>query len=105
RELKVDVAYPFLLELHADYTTGILSKDDYVSAVRLVEAYVFRRAISAIPTNSMNKTFANFGKALDKNNYLESIQAHFLLLPSYRRFPNDEEFHRAIQTRDLYNFR
>ena len=26
-------------------------------------------------------------------------------LPSYRRFPSDEEFHRDLQTRDLYNFR
>jgi len=27
------------------------------------------------------------------------------LLPSYRRFPSDEEFHRDLQTRDLYHFR
>ena len=39
---------------------------------------MFRRAICAIPTNSMNKTFATFGKALKKDRYLESIQAHFL---------------------------
>lgn len=105
RELKVDVAYPFLLELYHDYTTSLLSADDYVAAVRLVEAYVFRRAICAIPPNSMNKTFARFSKAINKNRYLESIQAQFLTLPSYRRFPTDDEFKRDIQTRDLYNFR
>lgn len=105
RELKVDVAYPFLLELYHDYASEKLSAADFEAAVRLVEAYVFRRAICAIPTNSMNKTFATFGKALKKHRYLESIQAHFLTLPSYRRFPSDEEFRRDIQTRDLYNFR
>ncbi len=105
RELKVDVAYPFLLELYHDYVTDTLSRDDFATAVRLVEAYVFRRAICAIPTNSMNKTFATFGKALKKDRYVESIQAHFLTLPSYRRFPNDDEFHRNLQIRDLYNFR
>ena len=73
--------------------------------MRLVEAYVFRRAICAIPTNSMNKTFATFTKALKKDRYLESIQVQFLLLPSYRRFPTDDEFRRDLQTRDLYNFR
>jgi len=104
RQLKVDVAYPFLLELYNDYKAGLLPKDDLLSAVRLVEAYVFRRAICTIPTNSMNKTFATFGKALKKDKYLESIKAHFLSLPSYRRFPTDEEFHRDIQTHDLYNF-
>lgn len=105
RELKVDVAYPLLLELYHDYAENILSKEDFASIVRLIEAYVFRRAISAIPTNSMNKTFATFTRDIDKEQYLESTKAHFLLLPSYRRFPNDDEFYKDIQTRDLYNFR
>jgi uncharacterized protein with ParB-like and HNH nuclease domain/predicted transport protein len=105
RELKVDVAYPFLLELYHDYKSEMLSKADLLSSVRLIEAYVFRRAICAIPTNSMNKTFATFTKALKKDRYFESIQAHFLGLPSYRRFPSDDEFRRDMQTRDLYNFR
>ncbi|MEO0415400.1 MAG: DUF262 and DUF1524 domain-containing protein [Verrucomicrobiota bacterium] len=105
RELKVDVAYPFLLELYADYDQGLLSKEDFLAAIRLVESYVFRRAITAIPTNSMNKTFATFHRALNKERYLESIQAHFLRMRSYRRFPTDDEFQRDFQTRDLYHFR
>ena len=105
RELKVDVAYPFLLELYHDYATEILPRADFIQAVRLVESYVFRRAVCAIPTNSMNKTFATISRSLKKERYLESIQAHFQLLPSYRRFPDDEEFQREIQLRDLYNFR
>ncbi len=105
RELKVDVAYPFLLELYHDYKADMLSKADLLASVRLIEAYVFRRAICAIPTNSMNKTFATFTKALKKDRYFESVQAHFLGLPSYRRFPSDDEFRRDFQTRDIYNFR
>ena len=105
RELKVDVAYPFLLELYHDYKADTLPKAELMASVRLIEAYVFRRAICAIPTNSMNKTFATFTKALKKDRYFESIQAHLLTLPSYRRFPTDDEFRRDLQTRDLYNFR
>ncbi len=105
RELRVDVAFPFLLELYHDYATGTLPKNELLQAARLVESYVFRRAVCGIPTNSMNKTFATFGRALKKDRYLESIQAHFLMLPSYRRFPSDEEFKRDLQTKDLYNFR
>lgn len=104
RELKVDVAYPFLLELYEDCARGLLSEADLLSAVRLVESYVFRRAVCAIPTNSQNKTFATLGKMVRKDRYLESIQAHLLLLPSYRRFPGDEEFRRALCERDLYHF-
>ena len=105
RELKVEVAYPFLLELYHDYATGALSKDDLEEVVRLVEAYVFRRAVCTIPPNSLNKTFSTFNRELKKDRYLESIKAHFLTMPSYRRFPKDEEFQRELQTRDLYNFR
>ena len=99
------MAYPFLLELYHDYKADRLSKADLLATVRLIEAYVFRRAICAIPTNSMNKTFATFNKALKKDRYFESIQAHLLGLPSYRRFPTDADFRRDLQTRDLYNFR
>jgi uncharacterized protein with ParB-like and HNH nuclease domain/predicted transport protein len=105
RELRVDVAYPFLLELYHDYAAQVLSKEDFLAIVRLIEAYVFRRAICSIPTNSMNKTFATFAKAIRKDSYLESVQAHFLSLPSYRQFPSDEKFFRDFQSRDLYNFR
>jgi len=105
RELKVEVAYPFLLELYRDYSEKLLSKNDLAEAVRLVESYVFRRAVCAIPTNSLNKTFAGFGKALKKDRYLESIQFHFQTMRTYRRFPHDDEFRRDMQVRDLYNFR
>ena len=104
RDLKVDVAFPFLLELYDDHAQGRLPPEVFVRAVRLVEAYVFRRAVCTIPTNSLNKTFATFGRVLQKDRYIESIQAHFLTLLSYRRFPRDEEFKHDLSVRDLYNF-
>lgn len=105
RELKVDVAYPFLLDVYYDYKQGRLARDEVLIIVRLVESYVFRRAICAIPTNSLNKIFAGMSRTLKKDRYLESVQAAFLLLPSYRRFPSDADFQREIKVRDLYNFR
>ena len=104
RELKVDVAFPFLLELYDDFTMNKLELADFKAITRLVEAYVFRRAVCAIPTNSLNKTFATFGRSLHKDRYLESVQAHLLTLPSYRRFPGDDDFKRDLTRRDLYNF-
>lgn len=105
RELKVDVAYPFLLDVYHDYKQNRLAVDELHQIVRWVESYVFRRAICAIPTNSLNKTFAGMSRELKKDRYLESVQAAFLLLPSYRRFPSDSEFQREIKVRDLYGFR
>jgi len=105
RELKVDVAYPFLLDAYHDYRQDRIAADEMLQIVRLTESYVFRRAICAIPTNSMNKTFAGLSRSLKKDRYLESVQAALLMLPSYRRFPGDEEFVRELKTRDIYNFR
>ncbi len=105
RELKVDVAYPLLLDLYDDYNQGQLTKKDFHIAIRLIEAYVFRRAVCAIPTNSLNKTFATFHKSLDKERYLESFKAHLLGLRSYKRFPRNDEFKRDLVLRDLYTIR
>lgn len=103
-ELKVDVAYPLLLELYHDYQQQILPRTEFLMLVRLIESYVFRRAVCGIETNSMNKTFPALGKGIEKSNYVESLNAAFQLLPSYRRFPTDDEFFRNLHTRDLYNF-
>lgn len=105
KELKVDVAFPLLLEFYQDYDKKVLSSDELLKVVRLVESYVFRRAICDIPTNSMNKTFATFSRDLKKDRYLESVYANFLLLPSYRRFPEDGEFKEKLKLKDIYNFR
>lgn len=106
RELKVNVVTPLLLERYGDHEAGLLSRDELLEALRLLEAYVFRRAVCAIPSNSQQKTFATFSRALrrEPGDYLPSFKAHLLDLPSYRRFPSDEEFRRDLQVRNLYKF-
>lgn len=103
--LKVDVAYPLLLELYHDYIQNLLSKDEFVEILTLIESYVFRRAICGIPTNSLNKTFVTLSRGLDKENYLKSFKANLLLKDSNRKFPDDDEFARELVIKDIYKFR
>jgi uncharacterized protein with ParB-like and HNH nuclease domain len=103
--LKVDVAYPFLLQVYHDYRTGQITRDELIEVVRLAESYVFRRAICGIPTNSMNKTFAALGKEIRQDDYRESVKVALFMLDSYRRFPDDAEFMREIERKDVYNSR
>src|SRR6266700_4006616 len=103
--LRVDVAYPFLLEVYDDYANHRLSREDFIAILKLVESYVFRRVICGVPTNSMNKTFATLTKEIDKEDYLESVQVALLRKGSYRRFPKNEEFRAAFVVKDVYNFR
>ena len=44
-------------------------------------------------------------RSIKKDRYVESVQAQFLTMPSYRRLPLDDEFKRDLQIKDLYNFR
>ena len=103
--LKVDVSYPFLLEVYDDYYRQKISKDEFISILKMVESYVFRRAICGVPTNSLNKTFATMSKEINKEKYLESVQVVLSLKDSYKRFPNNEEFIRELKVKDVYNFR
>ena len=104
-QIKADVVYPFLLEAYTDYELGTLDRDELLEIVRIVTSYVFRRAVCRIPTNSLNKTFAGFGTSLRKDRYVDSVEARFLGMKSYRAFPTDTEFKAALVSTDLYNFR
>jgi uncharacterized protein with ParB-like and HNH nuclease domain/predicted transport protein len=104
KSLNYSVAYPFLMEIYSDFEAGIIEETDFIEIIKLVESYVFRRSICQIPTNSMNKTFAEFTRHIDKADYLSSLKGHFYQLKSYRRFPSDEDFKSALLYRDVYNF-
>ena len=73
--------------------------------IDIVETYVFRRAICGIPTNSLNKTFANFMKKINIDDIANSIKAHFVLFDSYQRFPKDTEFLQSFIDKDIYSLR
>ena len=104
QDLRVEVAFPFLLEVYEDYTRGTIEKAEIIEIFRLVESYVFRRAVCGIPTNSLNKTFAALMTDVDKKDYLRSLKVAFFQMRSYRRYPSDIEFKQSLLIRDVYNF-
>ena len=103
--LRVDVSYPFFLAIYDDFENGIVEADEFAGIISLVENYIFRRAVCGIPTASLNKTFAILYKSVDKQNYVESINAAFQLMEGYKRFPTDQEFSEEIKIKDFYSFR
>ena len=105
RKLKMDTSYPFLLSVYGDYEEQHINREEFMAIIRMVANYVFRRAVCGIPTNSLNKTFATLFKRIKRETYLESVNAAFLLLDGYRRFPSDVEFKRELKIKDVYNFR
>lgn len=102
--LRVEVAYPFIMQLYFDYKCNLLSKGDFMKILRAIESYVFRRSICGVPTNSLNKTFAALYGKIDIDHYVESLYAALNLMDSYRRFPKNEEFKNYLISKDVYNY-
>ena len=104
QDLKVEVAFPFLLGVYEDYTQKIIEKTDVIEILRLIEGYVFRRAICGIPTNSLHTIFAALIGQIDKNSYLQSLKVAFSQMTGNQRYPSDSEFKQALLTKEVYNF-
>ncbi|RVZ68414.1 GmrSD restriction endonuclease domain-containing protein [Helicobacter pylori] len=105
-DLEMDVIYPLLLELYNDYKGGVLSDQDFIPIIYLTESYICRRAVCGLGANGLNKIFASFTKKINKDQYLESIKAHFLLLETTKgKFPKDSEFKNLFTTIDFYHFK
>ncbi|GAA7841534.1 DUF262 and DUF1524 domain-containing protein [Helicobacter pylori] len=105
-DLEMDVIYPLLLELYSDYSDGVLSEQDFIPIIALIESYICRRAVCGLGTNSLNKVFLSFTKKINKDQYLESIKAHFLSLETTKgKFPKDSEFKNLFITIDFYNLK
>jgi len=104
-DLKVDVAYPFLLSVYDDFAQNIIGEEIFLEILNLIQSYVFRRFVCGIPTNSLNKTFANLYESINKDDYLNSLKAQMVMMENYRKFPNDAEFIKEIKEKDLYNIR
>ena len=105
RSLRMEVAYPFLIKVYRDFVDGLITIEETVEIMRLTIAYVVRRAICEIPTNSMNKTFATMKNSIQVDDYLNSVKAAFFFADTYKRFPNDEEFKSALLERNMYTIR
>ncbi|GAA7301845.1 DUF262 and DUF1524 domain-containing protein [Helicobacter pylori] len=104
-DLERDVVYPLLLELYSDYSDGVLSKQDFIPIIALIESYLVRRAVCGLGTNSLNKVFPSFTKHIQKDEYSESLKAHFGYLTEKQRFPNNDEFKDCFITIDFYHFK
>ncbi len=103
-DLEMDVIYPLLLELYSDYSDGVLSNQDFILIIYLIESYICRRAVCGLGTNSLNKVFPSFTKHIQKDEYFKSLKAHFVYLTEKQRFPNNDEFKKLFITIDFYNF-
>jgi len=102
--LNVETVFPFLLEVYDDYVEAQLEKEEIIEILRLIECYIFRRAICGIETRGLNRIFATLMLKIDKSNYLESLKRALAQMTFSQRYPSDTEFKENFCIKDVYNF-
>src|SRR5690554_2018928 len=103
--LEINVAYPFLLQIFEDADNGMISQDELVRILKLIQTYTWRRFISGYPTNALNKIFMTLYSEVDTEEYFESIARALLRKKGSGKFPTDEEVKAALKDKDLYNIK
>lgn len=105
--LDMSVTYPFLLAFFKYAREKELLEDEYIKVLTCVEVYIFRRLITGLPTNSLNKIFASLHKdilKLQNNNELYSEVMIYILQNKTGAglFPDNESFKQSFITRNIY---
>ena len=110
RLLNQTTCYPFLLYAFHDYEQGVIKEDTLEKTVRFILAYVIRRGVCGVPTNSLRGMFSNLYNRVfkireNKEKYTESIIKFLSTVSSRDQLPSDAEFRNALLNGSLYSNR
>ena len=94
-----------VMRLYEFHHRNLLSPNEFIEAVRLIESYLMRRAVLSLQTKAYWSVFARVGLQLNPDSVFESLKVAFARLRGNSRFPNDEEFRRGLKELDLYGLR
>ena len=110
KDLKVTVAFPYLLSLFRDNLENIIDDKILIECLALIRNYIFRRLICEYSTNALNKVFMSLQKELlliehYKENYYQSLATVLIQKKGSTTLPKEEEFKKYFLTKDIYNFK
>ena len=94
-----------IMRLYDCHEKDLLSPDEFIRAVELIESYLLRRAVLGLQTRGYWSVFARIAHDLNPESVFESLQVALARLRGNNRFPGDEEFRRGLQEHDLYGLR
>jgi len=94
-----------VMRLYDCHEKELLSQEEFIRAVELIESYLLRRAVLGLQTRGYWSVFARIAHDLDRESVFESLQVTLARLRGNNRFPSDEEFRRGLLEHDLYGLR
>jgi uncharacterized protein with ParB-like and HNH nuclease domain len=101
--LEINVAFPFLLQVFEDEENGMITNEELIKVLKLIQTYTWRRFVVGLPTNSLNKIFMTLYSEVDTEEYYNSIALALLKKRGTAKFPKDEDLKTALRDKDLYN--
>ncbi len=102
----VDVPATLIMRLYDCYDTlHTLDEDQFVTAIATVDSYIFRRAICGEQTRGYWQVFANLAYGIESQSPFKSLIVGLARLRGHYRFPNDDDFRKALEQRDIYGMR
>ena len=109
KRLDCQPTNPFLLKVLLMLDDAQISAAQAVEVMRSVEAYVLRRLICDLPTNALNKVFADLNnyalKVPDNYPYEQRVAYALSVRSGSARFPKDEEFRTGLMVKHVYEMR
>ena len=107
RKLDNSVINPYVMEIMDGYQSREFELTEIVSILQIVETYLVRRIICAVPTNALNKIFMTLHKDVLRQEgndagYLEKLKYILLSKQGSGRFPTDREVSENLENRNLY---
>lgn len=100
--LKVTTSYPLLLRFFDARQSGQLSDVELEQCLRLIESYIVRRSVCAVPTNTLNKLFIQWAKNFPEASHTQWLHDVMTSGSGGRRFPKDVEFGEAFLNHSQY---
>ncbi len=109
--LASDVILPFLLPVVRDWHQGVINTQDLIRIIEILESYLMRRTVCGMWSNALNKIFANAYTELRRLRTADQRYSEILIYMLRRRddssgrFPDDDEFRRELETRNIYRLK
>lgn len=110
-KLEINTVIPLLFDLYNAKNNGLLTENEMYEAVKVLETYIARRIICALPASALNKIFVSLGAEIQRyiekygTTYLDALKYAVLCKTGKSRFPNDRDFAEKFITFELYNIK
>jgi hypothetical protein len=91
------------------YNDIVVSDNDLLELLKVLEAFIIRRLICNVPTNALNKIFMSIGREIKqydpcyKTEYINTFEYILSHYNGTQKFPTDTEIRDKMVTRDFYN--